>query len=170
MATENGYRRGSLEHAICLATKAFEGVKDKGGKPYIFHCLRVMMGCTDPRAQIVGVLHDVVEDCNDWSFARLSAVGFSDDIIEAVDAVTKRADEHGSEDEAYMRFIKRIMRGSNIAIEVKLADLTDNLDPNRTFPDPVKAEKMHRRYTAAKALLLAEQARRATAAATAQTV
>lgn len=166
----DGYIRGSLEHAICLATKAFEGVKDKGGKPYIFHCMRVMMGCSDPRAQIAGVLHDVVEDCDDWSYARLSSEGFGDDIIEAIDAVTKRADEHGSEDEAYMRFIHRAMKGSDIAIEVKLADLTDNLDPSRTLPDPVKTERMRRRYTAAKALLLAEQSRRAAAVAIAQTV
>lgn len=58
--------------AIKIATNAHEEQVDKAGKPYIDHPLRVMnMGVTDDE-KIVGVLHDVVEDC-DWNFEQLVA-------------------------------------------------------------------------------------------------
>ena len=46
--------------------------------------------------RIVAVLNDVVEDCKGWSFKRLAAEGFSDEVIEALKALTKR--EEGEPD------------------------------------------------------------------------
>ena len=52
----------TVEKAIEIAAKAHAGVKDKQGKPYILHPIRVMMGVENEATQIVAILHDVVED------------------------------------------------------------------------------------------------------------
>lgn len=112
-----------LQKALCIAMQAHEGQTDKSGRPYIEHPLRVMaMGNCDEE-RIVGILHDVIEDSS-WTLLQLRDEGFPDDIIEAVDAVTRRADE------TYERFIARVSR-NKLAVAVKLNDLTDNMDIRR---------------------------------------
>ena len=112
-----------LQKALCIAMQAHEGQTDKSGRPYIEHPLRVMaMGNCDEE-RIVGILHDVIEDSS-WTLQQLRDEGFPDDIIEAVDAVTRRADE------TYERFITRVSR-NKLAVAVKLNDLTDNMDIRR---------------------------------------
>lgn len=112
-----------LQKALCIAMQAHEGQTDKSGRPYIEHPLRVMaMGNCDEE-RIVGILHDVIEDSS-WTLQQLRDEGFPDDIIEAVDAVTRRADE------TYERFIARVSR-NKLAVAVKLNDLTDNMDIRR---------------------------------------
>ena len=74
--------------------------------------------------KIVGVLHDVVED-SDWTFERLAAEGFSEEIIEALRCVTKL-----SENEPYDKFIARV-KENPLAVAVKLNDLSDNMDIRR---------------------------------------
>lgn len=53
-----------LGRAIKIASEAFEGVKDRGGKPYILHCLRVMwdLKSEDEELNCIAVLHDFIED------------------------------------------------------------------------------------------------------------
>ena len=51
------------EKAIKIAVEAHTGQVDKGGNPYILHPLRVMLSLNSEEERIVGVLHDVVEDC-----------------------------------------------------------------------------------------------------------
>ena len=53
----------NLEKAIKIAVEAHTGQVDKGGNPYILHPLRVMLSLDTEEERIVGVLHDVVEDC-----------------------------------------------------------------------------------------------------------
>ena len=53
----------NLEKAIKIAVEAHTGQVDKGGNPYILHPLRVMLSLNSEQERIVGVLHDVVEDC-----------------------------------------------------------------------------------------------------------
>ena len=72
----------TLERAIQIATEAHKGQLDKSGKDYIGHPLRVMEMGRSEQEKIVGVLHDVVED-TDWTFERLAAEGFSEEIIAA---------------------------------------------------------------------------------------
>ena len=72
----------TLERAIQIATEAHKGQLDKSGKDYIGHPLRVMEIRRSEQEKIVGVLHDVVED-TDWTFERLAAEGFSEEIIAA---------------------------------------------------------------------------------------
>ena len=66
----------NLEKAIKIAVEAHTGQVDKGGNPYILHPLRVMLSRNTEEERIVGVLHDVVEDCEGWKWLRLQDEGF----------------------------------------------------------------------------------------------
>jgi (p)ppGpp synthase/HD superfamily hydrolase len=113
-----------LERAIAIAAEGHAGQVDKAGEPYILHPLRVMLSCATEDERIVGVLHDVVEDCPDWTFERLRQEGFSDTVLAALDSVTRR------EGEAYEAFVERAATNP-IGRRVKLADLGDNCDLGR---------------------------------------
>lgn len=114
----------TLERAIQIATEAHNGQFDKAGREYIGHPIRVMeMGKTEDE-KIVGVLHDVIED-SDWTFERLEAEGFSQEVINALRCVTKT-----SENENYDDFIDRVKKNP-LATAVKINDLTDNMDIRR---------------------------------------
>ncbi|MBR0851872.1 GTP pyrophosphokinase [Bradyrhizobium diazoefficiens] len=131
----------TLERAIVIAAEAHSGMKDKAGAPYILHPLRMMIGLASPDERIVAILHDVCEDCPGWTLDRLRAEGFSDDIVNALDSVTKR------EGEDYESFVKRA-GADPIGRRVKLADLTDNCDLSRidtpTESDHKRIEKYRR--------------------------
>ena len=114
----------TLERAIEIATEAHRGQFDKAGNDYIQHPLRVMAAGKTTNEKIVGVLHDVVED-TDWTFERLAAEGFSSEVVEALQCVTKL-----SESEPYDKFIARV-KTDKLAVAVKLNDLTDNMDIRR---------------------------------------
>lgn len=114
----------TLERAIAIAAEGHSGMKDKGGEPYILHPLRVMGSLSSPEERIVAVLHDVCEDCPEWPLARLRAEGFSNNVIAAVDLVTKRPGED------YETFVRRAA-ANPIGRRVKLADLIDNADISR---------------------------------------
>lgn len=114
----------TLERAIQIATEAHKGQFDKAGREYIGHSIRVMeMGKTEDE-KIVGVLHDVIED-TDWTFERLEAEVFSQEVINALRCVTKT-----SENENYDDFIDRVKKNP-LAAAVKINDLTDNMDIRR---------------------------------------
>lgn len=115
----------TLSRAIEIAVAAHAGQIDKAGAPYILHPLRVMLSLDSDVERIVGVLHDVVEDCPDWSMDRLRSEGFSQDVLTALAHVTKL-----SEDEDYGAFIARAAKDP-VARRVKRADLVDNLDVRR---------------------------------------
>jgi (p)ppGpp synthase/HD superfamily hydrolase len=118
----------NLERAIAIAVESHSGQTDKVGQPYILHPLRVMLSLDSEDERIVGVLHDVVEDC-DIGFQDLRAHGFHNTVIEALRGVTKRPDEEGS-DAGYRAFVERAGTNS-ISRKVKIADLMDNLDVTR---------------------------------------
>ena len=115
----------NLERAIEIAVNAHKGVTDKGGNPYIVHPLRVMMSLKSDNEKIVGVLHDVVEDAEDWDFERLKEEGFSKEVLDGLRSVTKT-----SEEEDYNEFVQRTLT-NEIGRAVKIADIRDNLDVTR---------------------------------------
>ena len=115
----------TLERAIEIAREAHRGQVDKAGEEYIGHPLRVMEAGRTLEEKIVGVLHDVVEDSEEWSFERLEQEGFAPEIIEALRCVTKL-----SATEPYDKFIARV-KENRLAVAVKLNDLTDNMDIRR---------------------------------------
>lgn len=142
----------NLARAIEIAVQAHSGQTDKVGAPYILHPLRVMQSLASEEERIVGVLHDVVEDCPHWTMDRLRSEGFSDHVLAALASVTKI-----SEDEDYTVFIARCANDP-IGCRVKRADLMDNLDVRRL---PTVTEKDARRlnkYLQALAQLDAEKA------------
>ena len=129
----------NLEKAIKIAVEAHTGQLDKGGNPYILHPLRVMLSLNSEEERIVGVLHDVVEDCEGWSWERLKEQGCSDKIIEALKSVSKTLEEEkqfkemddpDEKMEHYLQFIQRA-KTNKIGRNVKAADIRDNLDISR---------------------------------------
>jgi (p)ppGpp synthase/HD superfamily hydrolase len=114
----------TLERAIVIAAEAHAGMTDKAGAPYILHPLRLMLALSETNDRIVAVLHDVVEDCDGWTLDRIRAEGFSKEVLEALDSVTKRHDEE------YLTFVRRAA-ANPIGRKVKLADLRDNSDLTR---------------------------------------
>ena len=111
-----------LERAIALAVEAHEGHRDGGGRPYILHPLRVMARVETDTERILAILHDTVENAGDRvTFDRLRQEGFPEEIIQAIDCLTRR------DGEPYADMIERIAPNP-LARRVKLADLADNLD------------------------------------------
>lgn len=135
---------GILEKAIQIAAEAHAGQRGRDGLPYILHPLRVMLDQNDDSTRIVAALHDLVER-TDWTLMDLKKEGFSQQIVDAVDAMTR----HDGED--YFELVRRA--GSNpIARRVKIADLKDNL---RTAMESGDGE-LQKKYQKALLLLLDE--------------
>ncbi len=132
----------TLKHAIEIANKAHVDQTDKAGEPYVLHLYRVMnMGKTEEE-KICGVLHDLVEDTS-WSFDDLRNEGFSSNVIEAIQCVTKL-----DRNESYTSFIDRVAQNP-LAIRIKLNDLTDNMDIRRLSEIKDKdVERLNRYITA----------------------
>ena len=136
-----------LSEAIALAAAAHSGQFDKSGRPYILHPIRVMQSCEPhgEKAQIVAVLHDVVEDTA-VTFEDLRRAGFEDEIVAAVDAISHRTGV-----ETYFEYIERCAN-NRIAALVKLADLEDNASPARRFGRDF--DSLLQRYERARRILL----------------
>jgi len=135
--------RGSLSQALAIAARVHSRQRDKAGAEYILHPLRVMSRVGTDVERIAAVLHDVVEDGPGWTSARLRREGFSDEVVGAVDALTKR------EGEDYADFVRRA--GAHpVARRVKLADLEDNMDVRRLGAVTDKDVERLRKYHAAR--------------------
>jgi (p)ppGpp synthase/HD superfamily hydrolase len=125
-----------------IATHAHQGQVDKAGQLYISHPEFVASQVTGDEAKAVAWLHDVVEDTA-VTFDDLRAEGLSEQVIEAVAAITKRDSEN------YETYLERVT-ANPLAKAVKLADLKHNLDTSRlkVMDDKVKArlEKYKRAF------------------------
>lgn len=130
--------------AIGIAAKAFQDRTDKGGEPYILHCLRVMnkVKYLGHDIMCIAILHDVIEDTH-YDEKYLRDAGFSNYIIEGVNALTKNKDCE------YETYIKRIATYSHL-VPIKLADLEDNSNITRlkgiSKKDLDRMEKYHKAY------------------------
>ena len=110
----------TIDRAIQIAAEAHVGQSDEGGRPKILHVLRVMQACTTDSSRIVALLHDVVED-NEWTVSLLREEGFDDEVLEALESVTRR------DGEPYLLFTRRAARHP-IGSHVRRADVVDKLD------------------------------------------
>ena len=81
-----------IREAMNIAYKAHHGQKDKGGFPYINHPLHIAEQMDDEYSTCVALLHDVVEDTN-ITLEDLRKEGFSEEILFAIDCITKRENE-----------------------------------------------------------------------------
>lgn len=129
--------------AISIVAKAFKDKLDKGGQPYVLHCLRVAEEQTTITRKIIGVLHDLVED-TDWEFEDLEKKGFGLSIIVPLKLLT-----HDNVAQTYEEYIEAISTNED-ARAVKLADLKDNSQITRlkglTKADFARVEKYHKAY------------------------
>lgn len=112
-----------LDKAMIIAIRAHSGQLDKCGEPYILHPMRVMLGRNNELERICGILHDVVED-SEITLTDLKTEGFSDEVIDIIDCLTKRKGEK------YEDFISRVLT-NEIACRIKLSDINDNMDVTR---------------------------------------
>ena len=120
-----------------FSKKAHEGQVDKGGHPYYLHPEAVaLMGKTEDE-QIVGYLHDVVED-TEYNFDDLKKLGINDNCLKALKLLTH------NKREPYDEYIKRI-KTYELARKVKINDLINNMDLSRlrkiTTEDIKRVEK-----------------------------
>jgi hypothetical protein len=110
-------------NAVNLMLKQHAGQKDKAGKDYYFHPMRVSMKCNLIESKTVALLHDIVEDTT-MTFEKLRIAQFSEEIINGVRAVTRM------DGESYADFIERASK-DELGHAVKSYDLEDNLNITR---------------------------------------
>ena len=77
---------------------------------------------------VVAILHDIVED-TPMTLSELKKYILDKDIIDAVDAITRRKDE-----DLYYDYILRVSK-NDLARRVKIFDLTHNMDITRLSED-----------------------------------
>lgn len=114
-----------LSNMIHLAVNKHAGQFDKGGKPYILHCLKVMhyVKSEDVEVLCAAVGHDLLED-TDTTIDNLVDIGMTQATIDAIVALTK---QRGQSYEQY----KAAVKANAIARIVKMADLRHNSDLRR---------------------------------------
>ena len=111
-----------IDEALEIATRQLRGMKDLAGNPEILHATAVGLAGKTRDEQIVGFLHDIVED-TDWTFGMFEELGFSDEVVAALRLLT-----HDTERYTYMEYIDNICRsGNELAIAVKVNDLRHNI-------------------------------------------
>lgn len=126
-ATTSVQQQRMLALAIQIAATAHVNQLDQGKNAYILHPLRVMgnLVLNDPELQQIAILHDVVEDCPEWTIQRLRELGFSERVLADLTLMTKTEEDSKAGEEGYFNYIRRMF--SNLdAMLVKIADLTDN--------------------------------------------
>lgn len=140
-----------IETALTIAGNLHRGQVRKDGTPQVIHSLRVASKFISssnyqPVKAIVAILHDAIEDSDPkLPVTYLTYHGFNSEIVEAIDAITRR------DEETYEKYIERV--GNNkIAREVKLADLEDNLQIAKSI-DKATSERLTSKYLNAKSYL-----------------
>lgn len=136
----------TLERAIEIAAAAHAGQIDKAGQPYILHPLRVMLRVSTDDERMAAVLHDVVED-TPVTLAQLTEAGFPVEVVEAIEALTKRPGETRMQAAARAAL-------NPIARVVKLADNAENMDLSRIANPTEKDFARVEEYKQVRALLL----------------
>ena len=127
--------KDTYNKALYVTNKVFKDTYDKGGNPYMEHLYSVSDSFDDDDLKVVGLLHDIIED-KEFTKDDLLFLGFTSDQVEAVSIVTKR------EGEKYSDFIDRIIDSNNdIAIQVKYADMINNMDLSRMKNNSVEEKE-----------------------------
>lgn len=138
-----------VRQAIQFASVRHQGQKDKAGKPYIAHCFRVALAvwhCGEDYF-IAAILHDTVEDTATTLDEIESLFGRS--VRNAVDSVSRREQP---KKESYDDFVIR-SKADPIGRVVKIADLYDNMSPERRIEVPPELDRKLERYEKALAVL-----------------
>ena len=134
-----------VETAKSWAERLHQGQTDKAGQPYIGHPARVAGRLETPEAQVVGWLHDTVED-TELTLEEVEAQ-FGPDTAAALDAVTRRPWEDW---DAYLLRVKE----NPVAAQVKISDLIDNSNLSRIPRVTMKDVKRQEKYNKALQFLM----------------
>lgn len=127
--------------ALELSTILFKGSVDKGGYPYVLHLLYVYSNVDTKEEKVIALLHDVMED-KKVTKEELLDIGFPLKIVNDLVVLTRVKPME------YTDYIDNIIKnGSKEALNVKLADLENNIDLTRIKNPSVKDyERVERRY------------------------
>jgi len=122
--------------SLLLVSRMFFFKKDKAGKPYINHLLRVSDKMKTIDGKVAALLHDVVEDIEGVTFEELIEFGIPNHIIEVLKLVTKeKVGQTLTQEQKLQKYneeINKIIASKNLlALELKLADMSDNYNPSR---------------------------------------
>lgn len=113
------------QKAMKIALEAHTGQYRITGESYINHSLRVAKKQESVRGMCLGVLHDVIEDCDHKYFEILTAE--FPELINALNLVT-----HDIKNISYDEYIDKICAsGDRDIMLVKLADIIDNLNMSK---------------------------------------
>lgn len=114
-----------LALAISITAQAFQDKTDRGGKPYILHCLKVMEGVRHlgEDAMCAAVMHDLIED-TEYSLTDIINLKFNQTVCHALACLTH------AEGVDYMDYIREISNDP-IATEIKKKDLEHNSQVTR---------------------------------------
>lgn len=144
----------SLAKAIAFAAAIHEEQYDKGGEPYILHVLKVMDNVKVPdwdrdnTTRTVAVLHDVIEDNTKFGERFILETierDFGHYVLSYLMCLTKKKGEDylGS-------YIPRVIKGGEVCMNVKSADLGHNLSllrqPSLKDKDLLRLQKYHMAY------------------------
>lgn len=135
-----------LDKAASICINKHAGQRDKMGRAYFQHPMRVAMRCHSDDQKIVALLHDTIED-TDVTVEYLLAEGFPQYIVDGILSVTKR------EGESYKDFVARAALNP-LGREVKLHDIEDNLDVLRLDSVSPSMAARFSKYLAAREYLL----------------
>jgi hypothetical protein len=130
-----------LAAALQIAIRVHAGQVDKQGEPYLLHVLRVVEAVHGGAEKVVAALHDVAEDSDVpvREIALEASLGTAE--TQALALLTR------DENETYRNYIFCLAEGEwiggEIAREVKLADLRDNLG---RIPEPPPFTQPARAY------------------------
>ena len=138
--------RGSeLSQAWSIAEQAFKNKKDLSGEPYMKHVHAVWLNtCSlsvDVGHEIIAILHDLLEDCPEWTEEKLLDM-FPKRIVEGIVSMTHKKGQ------SYDQYIDQIMKNQD-AVIVKLADLKHNMDVTRLPELDEKAINRLKKYHSA---------------------
>lgn len=136
----------TLGQTLDFIREAHAGQTDRVGAPYWLHCVRVMAGLpadADDEMRHAALLHDVLEDTA-FRHSDLLARGYDIAIINMVDKLTR------TRGESYAEYITTLAVFAPRITAIKIADLRDNLSPDRAAG---RTPEMEERYRKALAML-----------------
>lgn len=125
--------------AISYATEKHKDQKRYDGQPYITHPLAVAQNVTDPKAKIIAILHDILEDTDTTLDSLIDLFGHE---IALTVVSLSRIESMSYED--YILGIKVLK--IPLARQVKIADLKHNLSTIDNIPDKKQRAKLKHRY------------------------
>ncbi|MBQ7136651.1 MAG: GTP pyrophosphokinase [Bacilli bacterium] len=130
--------------ALEIVTTLFEHDVDKGGMPYMLHIIYVYKHVNTIEEKVVALLHDIIED-KKVSEKDLIEIGFPEKIVNDVKVLTRIKPIDYKD---YINYI--VENGSREALNVKLADLENNMDILRiNNPTLEDIDRVKRRYVPA---------------------